>query len=68
MAYFHSKAPVISLDSADKDEIETDWERLSKFKKTIQDKMIYKPFTDGEQLLAMVLKDLEKNISDYIEK
>lgn len=68
MAYFFSKAPVISLDSPDKDKIEKDWTRLGLFKKSIQDKMIYKPYTDNNDLLTMVLKDLEKNIIDYITK
>lgn len=68
MAYFFSKAPVISLDSPDKEKIEKEWIRLTNFKKSIQDKMIYKPYTDSNDLLTIVLKDLEKNIIDYIVK
>jgi hypothetical protein len=68
MAYFFSKAPVISLDSPDKEKIEKEWNRLTSFKKSIQDKMIYKPYTDSNDLLTIVLKDLEKNIIDYITK
>ena len=68
MAYFFSKAPVISLDSPDKDRIEKDWKRLSDFKKNIQNQMIYKPYTESTDLLASVLQDLEKNIIDYIRK
>jgi hypothetical protein len=68
MAYFYSKAPVISLDSPDKDVIERDWKRLSEFKETIKDKLIYKPFTESNELLSVVLKDLEINIVDYISK
>ena len=68
MAYFFSKAPVISLDSPDKEKIEKEWNRLTDFKKLIQDKMLYKPYTDSNDLLMIVLKDLEKNIIDYIVK
>jgi len=66
MAYFFSKAPVISLDSPDKDKIEKEWQRLGEFKDSIKDRMIYKPYTDGNELMSIVLKDLEKNILDYI--
>ncbi len=66
MAYFFSKAPVISLDSSDREEIEKEWKRLAKFKESIKDKMIYKPYTDRKELMSAVLTDLEKNILDYI--
>ncbi len=68
MAYFFSTAPVISLDSPDKEYIEKEWKRLTEFKKSIQDRVIYKPYTEPTDLLAIVLKDLEKNIIDYIER
>jgi len=68
MAYFYSTAPIISLDSPDKEKIEKDWMRLKEFKKIIQEKMIYKPYTEPVELLGMVLKDLEQNIINYIEK
>lgn len=68
MAYFFSKAPVISLDAPDKDKIEQEWQRLAEFKDSIRDKMIYKPYTDSSELMSIVLKDLEKNIVDYIIK
>lgn len=68
MAYFFSTAPIISLDSPDKEKVEVEWARLTEFKKSIQDKVIYKPYTEPSDLLSIVLKDLEKNIIDYIEK
>lgn len=68
MVYFYSKAPVISLDSPDKEGIEREWIRLTNFKASIQDKIIYKPYTEATELLSVVLRDLEKNIIDYIEK
>jgi hypothetical protein len=67
MAYFYSKAPVISVDSKDLDKIKSEWKRLDAFKKKIRDKMIYKPFTESGELLQTVLNDLEKNIIDYFE-
>jgi len=66
MAYFYSKAPVISLDSPDKDRIEKEWQRLARFKDSIRGRMIFKPYTDSNELMSIVLKDLEKNILDYI--
>lgn len=66
MCFFHSQAPVISLDSPDKEQIEREWNRLQKFKKSIEEQVIYKPYTDSNDLLAIVLKDIEKNIIDYI--
>jgi hypothetical protein len=66
MAYFYSKAPVISLDAPEKDKIEEEWQRLTTFKNSIKDKMIYKPYTESNELIIMVLQDLEKNIIDYI--
>ena len=66
MAYFYSKAPSVSLADPKKEQIEKEWERLSKFKEIIKEKMIYKPYTGNNDLMATVLKDLEKNIKDYI--
>ena len=66
MAYFYSAAPAPSLESPDFDSIKKEWERLKEFKQSISTKMIYKPYTETEELLNMILKDLEKNISDYI--
>lgn len=68
MAYFFSQAPLVSLDNPDKDKIEKEWNRLSEFKETIKDKMIYKPYTDSNELLSTVLIDLENNIKDYLIK
>lgn len=68
MLYFHSVAPIISLDTPDRDKILNEWDRLKKFKETISTKMIYKAYKEPSELLEMVLKDLEKNICDYIIK
>lgn len=68
MAYFYSKAPVISLDSPDLDKIKSEWNKLEKFKNKIKNKMIYKPFTESNKLLQTVLLDLEKNIITYFEQ
>jgi hypothetical protein len=66
MAYFFSKAPVISLDSPDKKNIEEEWDRLAQFKDSIKERMIFKPYTEAHELMSTVLKDLEKNIQDYV--
>jgi len=66
MAYFFSKAPVISLDSPDKKEIEKEWDRLAQFKDSIKERMIFKPYTEASDLMSTVLHDLEKNIRDYV--
>lgn len=68
MAYFFSKAPFISLDSPDREKIETEWQRLSEFKNSIKDRMIYKPYANPKELMSLVLSDLEKNILNYIVK
>ncbi len=64
MTYFYSKAPNPSLDDNNFNRIQGDWNKLKNFKNTIKDKMIYKPYTDSEELLKVILIDLEKNIID----
>ena len=68
MAYFYSHAPLVSLENPDKVNIEKEWVRLSEFKEIIKEKMIYKPYTENNDLITTVLKDLEKNIIDYLIK
>lgn len=68
MAYFYSKAPTMPVDSPELETVSKEWKRLEAFKNTIKDKMIYKPYTDEEDLLSIVLGDLEKNIIKYIHK
>ena len=68
MAYFYSQAPLVSLDNPEKTQIEKEWNRLSEFKESIKEKMIFKPYTENNELISIVLRDLEKNITDYIIK
>ncbi|MCL2282749.1 MAG: radical SAM protein [Fibromonadales bacterium] len=68
MAYFYSQVPSVSLDNPNKENIEKEWKRLSEFKETIKDKMILKQYIDEKDLISMILKDLEKNIIDYLIK
>lgn len=68
MAYFFSKAPVVSLDSPELDKMVDNWENLEAFKKKIQKKMIYKPYNECDDLLQTILIDLEKNIIDNFIK
>lgn len=67
MAYFYSKAPVISIDSSDLTTIKKNWDDLEQFKKKIQNQMIYKPYTESSGLMKTILDDLEKNIIDNFE-
>jgi hypothetical protein len=68
MAYFYSKAPNPSFDSSDFDKIKQDWDRLKAFKESIIKKMIYKPYTESEDLLQAIILDLENNIKMYFDK
>lgn len=68
MAYFYSTAPVVSLETPDFEKIANEWKRLEAFKKSIASKIIYKPYTEPTELLNIVLKDLEQNITNYITK
>ena len=68
MAYFFSQAPLISLDNPDRNKIQKEWGRLSKFKKGLENKMIFKPYTDEKDLISNILIDLEKNIIDNFIK
>lgn len=68
MAYFFSQAPLVSLDNPEKAKIESEWARLTEFKDSIKDKIIYKPYTDGNELMTTILKDLENNIKNYLTK
>ena len=62
MAYFYSKAPVVSLDSPNLSTITEDWKKLQEFKEKIRNKMIYKPFTEDSDLVQMISADIEKNV------
>lgn len=68
MAYFLSTAPVISLDAPNFQVIVYEWKRLNQFKEKISSKLIYKPYTEPNELLNIILKDLEQNIKNYIIK
>lgn len=68
MAYFYSTAPVVSLETPDFEKIVSEWKRLEEFKKSIANKIIYKPYTEPTELLNTILKDLEQNITTYVTK
>jgi hypothetical protein len=68
MAYFFSEAPTVSLGDPEWKKTEKEWGRLSEFKEKIKDKMIYKSYTNEEELLSIVLNDLTNNIKSYIIK
>lgn len=68
MSYFYSKPPSPSFESSDFDKMLSEWNRLKEFKKLIQDKLIYKPFTSKDELIEIVSQDLMKNIKNLFEK
>lgn len=65
MAYFFSKAPNPSFDSPDLNKLLDEWNRLKIFKESVKNKILYKPYTDTDDLLNTICKDLEKNINHY---
>jgi len=65
MAYFYGNAPIISLDSIDKDKIEKDWNRLKEFKDGIKTEILYKSYNVEEEILDIACKDLCDNIIKY---
>ena len=65
MTYFYSKAPMVSLDAPNLQIINNEWHALETFKNTIKDKVVYKPFTNKEELMQTILKDLEENILSH---
>jgi len=68
MAYFYSNAPIVSLDTPNFEIIADEWKKLNEFKKKISTRLIYKPYTELNELLNIILKDLEQNIANYITK
>ncbi len=67
MAYFYSNAPLISLDSIDKDKIENDWKRLKEFKDGISTEILYKSYNFEDEILEIACKDLRDNIIKYFK-
>lgn len=68
MVYFYSTPPAPSLEAENYDKIKKEWDRLKEFRKTIQSKVIYKPFTSKEELIEIVSKDIMNNILELFEK
>ncbi|MBU4485837.1 MAG: hypothetical protein KKD38_02820 [Candidatus Delongbacteria bacterium] len=65
MVYFYGNAPVISLDSIDKERIENEWLRLKEFKEAISKEILYKSYNIEEEILDIVCFDLCENIKKY---
>ncbi|MCF8370717.1 MAG: hypothetical protein K9H64_03780 [Bacteroidales bacterium] len=68
MAYFYSKAPSPSFDLPDFQKILSEWNRLEKFKTDIRTKILYKPYSDSEELLDLTCRDLSNIILSKFEK
>ncbi|WZL88751.1 hypothetical protein VS868_14230 [Salinimicrobium sp. 3283s] len=58
MTYFYSTPPSASFESEDFESMLDDWKKLKKFKLQIMDKVLYKPFTSREDLIAQVNTDI----------
>lgn len=67
MVYFYSKPPSPPFGAENYDRMKLDWDRLTDFKKSIQNKVIYKPFTAKEELIEMVSKDIMNNVKNLFE-
>lgn len=67
MVYFFSTPPAPSLESENFEKIKSEWDRLKSFKNSIQNKVIYKPFTSKEELINEVSIDIMKNITELYE-
>jgi len=67
MAYFYGNAPVISLDSINKDIIEKEWFRLKEFKEEISNEVLYKSYILEEEILDIACSDLCDNIIKYFK-
>lgn len=67
MVYFYSKPPELSLEAENFDKISAEWKRLKVFKKDIQNKVLYKPFTDKEDLIQSVSEDILNNLLNLFE-
>mgnify|MGYP005748238913 CR=1 FL=1 len=68
MVYFYSTPPNPSFEAENYDKMKDEWDRLKAFKASIQNKVIYKPFTTKEELMEMVSRDLMNNIRDLFEQ
>jgi hypothetical protein len=68
LLYIFPKVPAPPLNDKNYETITQNWKRVEKFKKHIQDKVIYKTYSSGDELLNMVTVDLNKNIKTYISK
>lgn len=65
MAYFYDQAPTVDLNDPAKREIESQWRALERFKKSIQDKMIFKSYHEFNNLLDTICLDLANNILEH---
>lgn len=65
MLYFYSVAPNPSFGSKDYNDIKKKWDDLTKFKNSIREKVLFKPFNSSEDLLNTVNTDLSSNIRDH---
>ena len=65
MAYFYANAPILSLDSVDFKQIQSEWERLKEFRNEIKNEILYKSYNTEEEILDIVCDDVCKNIIKF---
>lgn len=68
MLYVFSKPPSPTLGDPEYTLIEQNWDNVQKFKKKIQDKVLYKIYSSEEELLNLAITYLNKNIKTYFSK
>ena len=64
MAYFYERAPIVSLEDDTFDAIKQEWDRLKKFKRKVQDQILYRSYSTKEDLLQKCCVDIYKNASN----
>lgn len=65
MVYYYSKSPNPSFDSSDFKSMQEQWKKLKEFKRSIEKKILHKPYNTADEILNMATVDLIKNINGY---
>jgi len=66
MVYYFSEVPIMSFaDTEVAQKAINEWKRLEKFKRQIEKKVLFKPYSSSPELVDIVIKDLANNIKNY---
>jgi hypothetical protein len=66
MIYFYKDRP--TTDKIENPQVENEYSEVEKFKEYIQDEMIFKYYSNVDELLQLICKDLSDNIRNKINK